>query len=167
MILSNKAKTSHPSPLQNSDRVIQSAGSEDSNDGCKGRGKYLGIDFGKAKIGLAVADGETKIAFALTTLANDKDFLPTLGKIIKDNEIGKIIIGIPAYKNRENIEYESIEFGKMLERELNIKVEYQNEMFTTKMAEDNLIEKGAKNIKNLDDKEAARIILQSWVDKKS
>jgi len=56
------------------------------------------------------------------------------------------------------MEYEGFAFGKLLEKELNIKVEYQNEMFTTRMAEDNLIEKGAKNIKNLDDKEAARII---------
>jgi len=47
-----------------------------------------------------------------------------------------------------------------------MEVEYQNEMFTTKIAQANLMEKGIKSIKKYDDMEAARIILQSWLDKK-
>jgi RNase H-fold protein (predicted Holliday junction resolvase) len=47
-----------------------------------------------------------------------------------------------------------------------MKIEYQEEMFTTKQAQRNLIEKGVKGIKKFDDQEAARIILQGWLDKK-
>lgn len=125
----------------------------------------LGIDFGKAKIGLAVADSETKIAFAHSTLENDKNLLIRLFEIIQAENIEKVIIGIPSYNNREDVEYESERFGKLLEKELDVEVEYQNEMFTTKIAHQNLIEKGVKHIKSQDDQEAARIILQSWLDK--
>ena len=46
-----------------------------------------------------------------------------------------------------------------------IRIEYQNEMFTTKMAQANLIERGVKHVSLHDDEEAARIILQEWLDK--
>jgi len=46
-------------------------------------------------------------------------------------------------------------------------VEYQNEMFTTKMAQANLIERGEKGVSQHDDEEAARIILQEWLDRKN
>lgn len=128
--------------------------------------QYLGIDFGKAKVGLAMADSETKIAFAHTTIDNDKDFLQKLTEIIQENNINKIIIGIPAYINKKNIEHEGEKLGKMIQKIINVEIEYQNEMFTTKIAQQSLIEKGAKHIKSQDDQEAARIILQSWLDKR-
>jgi putative holliday junction resolvase len=126
---------------------------------------YLGIDYGKAKIGLAIADSETKIAFALKTLDNNKAFLSDLVKIIQERDIKKIVIGVPAYINKENVEYEGKRLGKLIRETINIEVEYQNEMFSTKMAQQNLIDKGVKNVKSQDDQEAARIILQSWLDK--
>lgn len=126
--------------------------------------QYLGIDFGRSKVGLAMADSETKIAFAHTTIDNDKDFLQKLTEIIQENNINKIIIGIPAYINKKSIEYEGEKLGKMIKEIVDIEIEYQNEMFTTKMAQQSLIEKGAKHIKSQDDQEAARIILQSWLD---
>lgn len=126
---------------------------------------YLGIDYGKARIGLAVADSETKIAFAHSTVKNDRNFFMKLFEIIQAEKIKKVVIGIPTYVNREEVEYESEKFGKLLEKELDLEVEYQNEMFTTKMAQENLIKKGVKHVKSQDDQEAARIILQSWLDK--
>ena len=127
--------------------------------------RILGIDFGKAKIGLALAEYETKMAFAYATLPNDKNFLENLAEIIKKENISKIIIGIPSYISREKAEYEGKELGKLIKNIFpEIKIEYHNEMFTTKMAQANLIEKGARSIKKYDDIEAARIILQSWLD---
>ena len=123
----------------------------------------LGVDFGKAKIGLAFADTETKIAFSLSILENNNQLFDKLRKIIQEKEIGKIVLGITNYANREDEEKKS--FGKKLESELKIPVELHNEMFTTKMAQDNLKESGAKNIGKIDDSESAKIILQSWLDK--
>lgn len=46
-----------------------------------------------------------------------------------------------------------------------VSIAYQDEMFTTKMAQQNLIERGVKHVSKHYDEEAARIILQEWLDK--
>jgi len=123
----------------------------------------LGVDFGKAKIGLAFADTETKIAFSLTILENNNQLFDNLREIIAEKEIGRIVLGVTNYANQED-EDKKI-FGGKMEEELKIPVEFHNEMFTTKMAQDNLKESGAKNIGKIDDSESAKIILQSWLDR--
>jgi putative Holliday junction resolvase len=126
----------------------------------------LAIDYGKAKVGLAMADNETRIAFAYATLDNDKNFLQNLVDIIKKQNVNKIIIGIPSYINKKTIKYEGEKLGDLIKKIFpNMKIEYQDEMFTTKIAQENLIAKGVKGVKKYDDQEAARIILQSWLDK--
>jgi putative holliday junction resolvase len=125
----------------------------------------LGVDYGASKVGLSLADTETRIAFAYTTLKNDKGLLQSLAKIIKKESVGKIIIGVPAYVNRKEAIYAGEMFGELVKKALpDMEIEYQNEMFTTKMAQANLIEKQVKSVKKFDDQEAARIILQSWLD---
>ena len=131
----------------------------------RGTFSYLGIDWGKSDVGLALADEETKMAFAYKTLKNDRDFLRNLAKIIAEKNVKEVVIGIPSYINRERVEYEGETLGRIIEAKLSARVHYQNEMFTTKMAQANLIEKGVKKIKRYDDQEAARIILQDWLDK--
>ncbi|PIP27809.1 MAG: Holliday junction resolvase RuvX [Candidatus Moranbacteria bacterium CG23_combo_of_CG06-09_8_20_14_all_35_22] len=127
---------------------------------------YLGIDFGQAKVGLALADEETKIAFVYTTLKNDKNFLENMIKIIEKENVSKIIIGIPSYNNQKEAVYEGKKLGELIKKVLpEIEIEYQNEMFSTKMAQANLLEKGMKNVGKFDDSESAKIILQSWLDK--
>ncbi len=134
-------------------------------------GHYLGIDYGKADVGLALADEETKIAFVYKTLKNDKIFLQNLAEIIEKENVKMVVIGIPQY----NIKYDADpvksqgdngarKLGKFIEENLKVEVEYQNEMFTTKIAQAKLIEKGVKGIKRYDDQEAARIILQEYLD---
>lgn len=126
---------------------------------------FLGIDFGKSKIGLAVADGETKIAFALITLVNNKEFLAKLQEIIERENVKTIVIGITRHEKDQKSVDEKIAFGTMIERKFGITVMFQDEMFTTKMAQANIKLQGGRNIAKDDDKEAARIILQSWFDR--
>lgn len=128
----------------------------------------MGIDFGTSKIGLALADVEMEMAFVYQNIANDKKMLENLAKIVEKENIKKIIIGKSgklagsgATQKSFNVE----EVGKEIKKKLNVPVLYHEEMFTTKMAQDNLKEAGAKNIQKYDDQEAARIILQDWLDK--
>ena len=126
---------------------------------------FLGVDFGASKVGLALADQETKIAFAYKTINNDKDLFQKLAEVVAEENIGRIIIGIPSHVNKISVEYVAEKVGRIIEEKIGVPVEYQDEMFTTKMAQANLIEKGVKGVKKYDDQEAARIILQSWLDK--
>lgn len=138
----------------------------------------LGIDYGKSKVGLAIGDSETRIAFQYGTLNNDKNLLQKIAEIIEKENIQKIIIGasLASRVSRLNItdaEVKSLrlksdrpwQFGNQVSKLLKVKVEYQDEMFTTQQARRNLIEKGVKGTKKYDDQEAARIILQSWLDR--
>lgn len=129
-------------------------------------GHILGIDYGQADVGLALADTETRMAFASGKLKNDKNLIQEIAKIITREKVKTVVVGIPSYVNRKEVEYEGEKFGKILLQAFpGIAVEYQDEMFTTKMAQQNLIAQGRKGIKAHDDEEAARIILQEWIDR--
>jgi putative transcription antitermination factor YqgF len=113
---------------------------------------------------VAIADGETKVVLSYTTLKNDKHLLEKLGEIISKENITDVVIGIPLYINREEVEYEGEKLGKLIEKLFPVNAAYQNEMFTTKIAQARLIERGEKKVSKRDDSEAARIILQEWLD---
>ncbi len=126
---------------------------------------YLGIDFGMSKVGLAMAENITKIAFAYTILANDKNLVQKMITIIQKEKISQVIIGIPLYVEAAKTEKEAKKLGRQLVGKLpQLKIKYQNEMFTTKIAQANLKMQEIKKIQQYDDQEAARIILQSWLD---
>ncbi len=126
---------------------------------------YLGIDFGMSKVGLAMAENITKIAFAYTILANDKNLVQKMITIIQKEKISQVIIGIPLYVEATKTEKEAKKLGRQLVGKLpQLKIKYQNEMFTTKIAQANLKMQEIKKIQQYDDQEAARIILQSWLD---
>ena len=121
---------------------------------------YLGIDWGSKNIGVALAHQETGVALGYATLRNDDDLLVHLGKIISLEEVATVVIGIPPSLNRADTTYEGEKLGRLLERNFAVTVAYQNEMFTTKMAQANLIERGVKQASKHDDEESARIILK-------
>ena len=132
------------------------------------RRNYLGIDWGRAKIGVALAHAETKIAVAYGIWPVDEDLWPILGKIVRLEEIGTVVLGDPEHATpdeRSKIELQA--FRKKLETDLGVEVVMHNEMFTSKMAQANLAEAEKKVIGASDDAEAARIILASWLENKA
>lgn len=127
-------------------------------------GHILGIDFGKSKIGLAIADEETRMAFAFDTLPNNKYFFKKLDEIIRKENVKTIVMGATTHNKDIKSAEEKKDFAEMIRKETGLPVTFQEEMFTTKMAQDNIKKRGKKNITRSDDKEAARIILQEWLD---
>ncbi len=55
--------------------------------------KFLGIDYGGKRIGLAVSDENGSIAFPRETIANMRGVIETLKKVIKDENVGFIVVG--------------------------------------------------------------------------
>ena len=128
------------------------------------RENFLGLDWGSSKVGVALAHEETRLALAYGALQNDETFLQNIGALIEKEEIGTIIIGI--HKNDTFVgEHEGEKLGKRIGEAFQVAVEYQDEMFTSKMAQQNLISKGYIEVSSHDDAEAASILLQSWLDK--
>lgn len=57
--------------------------------------RYLGIDYGAKKIGLAISDTEGKFAFPLTIILNKnkEEAMENILNILKEKEIKNIVIG--------------------------------------------------------------------------
>jgi putative Holliday junction resolvase len=55
--------------------------------------KYLGIDFGTKRIGLALSDDGGTLAFPKEIIPNNKDTVSVIGDIIDKEKIEEIVIG--------------------------------------------------------------------------
>jgi putative Holliday junction resolvase len=53
--------------------------------------RIIGIDYGSKRVGVSISDPEQKFALPLTVLDNSALLLKEIEKIIKDNEVSKII----------------------------------------------------------------------------
>jgi len=131
--------------------------------------KILGIDYGGKKIGLAISDGKRKLARRFLTLENKslKESIMEIKRIVSKENIQKIIVGVPIGFGGESAQTKNIrEFSAKLSKSINIPTIEINEVFTSKMAEKNLLKAGikSKDVKKIVDQEAARIILQDYLD---
>ncbi len=125
--------------------------------------KYLGIDFGGARIGTAVSDSGGRIAFPKKILLNQNN--PRLGdqikSLISEEKISEIVIGLPLALDQKETE-ESGEVRKFvgwLKSITAIPLVFENEVFTTRMTKHEGV------LKSKADAASAAIILQSYLDK--
>lgn len=117
--------------------------------------KYLGIDFGKRKIGLAIA--EAGLAEPYRIIENGKWELE-IKKICEEEKIEKIIIGV----SEGQAEIVAKIFGEKLRLVINLPLEYFDETLTT---HDALVKmKEAKSKRQDEDAISAAIILQNYLD---
>ena len=133
--------------------------------------KILSIDHGDKKTGLAISDENEKLASRFLTVENKSadNLIKEIKKIVLENNIQKIILGIPIGFKGESAQTLNIkEFSAKLNENIEISLIEVNEIFTSKMAEENLRKAGVKGeeIKKTIDQEAARIILQDYLNKK-
>ena len=55
--------------------------------------RYLGIDYGAKKVGVAVSDESGEFSYPLKVLENSKDLIYDISYICKENNIGDIVVG--------------------------------------------------------------------------
>ena len=123
--------------------------------------KYLGVDWGQKRIGLALGDNEAKVAVPFDIVENFQDILD----IIKSEDIDCIILGEPTKMKGKQIalQKEYLDFAKKLKKQVQIPVKTVDERLSSKMA-DSL--RGGKKVSRADrDALAAMVILQSFLDK--
>jgi putative Holliday junction resolvase len=124
----------------------------------------LGIDWGQKKIGLAVAEPEISIASAFGVIENNEQVFDKIKTIVDDNDVDMIVIGkSPHLSQLDNVKLIE-EFGNTCCDYTNVAIIFAPEMFSTREAHTNLKSAGKKNIQANDDAEAARIILQQYLD---
>jgi len=130
--------------------------------------RVLGIDFGLKRIGLALTDPLLTFAYSLDTYMNDKNFWKKFEEIVKQNEVKKIIIGMPNEDRNKNLAASIKSFIKRIEEKFHIEVITWNEEFTSVIAEQMIIQSVPKKKKRRDkgliDKFSAAVILQEYLN---
>lgn len=122
--------------------------------------KYLGIDWGEKRIGLATAEEELNMALPLGTVADIAGILQT----IIEEEITTIVLGRP-YK-MASLEYDInsdfLKFVELLESQTKLPIIQIDERLSS-LAADAM--GGPKKMRAGRDEIAAALILQNYLDK--
>jgi putative Holliday junction resolvase len=129
------------------------------NDNEKLNKKYLGVDWGGARIGLAIGDSTIKIAIPFKVVSS----LDNILHIIKDEAIDIVVIGQPLSMRNEKEKAQSnfLDFLSLLKKKINIPIKTVDERLSSKQA-DKL--PGDKKTKAPQDAVAAMLILQTYLD---
>jgi putative Holliday junction resolvase len=138
--------------------------------------KKIALDVGDKTIGVAVSDPLLISAQGITTIQR-VGIRKDTGKVIdliREHECDTVVVGLPKkLDGTDSIQTEKVyEFKTMLENKLrssgmaDVKIVYQDERLTTVMAEKVLIDADVSRSKRkkVIDKQAAVIILQSYLD---
>ena len=119
---------------------------------------YLGIDYGLAHIGLALA--QSSLATPLNQLKNDLNLFSNLNKLISHHMITHIIVGLPSGP----IEQDVRSFASQLNRLTNIPVILHDETLSSQEATQKLSEIGASRQKRRNNHSyAATLILEDYL----
>lgn len=123
--------------------------------------RYLGIDFGLRNIGLSFAEGPLAEPLTQKQYQSLDELLKFLQRLIQDQQINTIIIGLPEGQLASQIK----EFGTQLQVATNLPIHYQDETLSTQTAKQKLIQAQAPQKKRRQDHLAAATqILQSYLD---
>ena len=134
--------------------------------------RYLGIDFGTQRIGLALSDemgwtAQPHSVLKHTSLEKDLD---ALAEIVRENDVGHIVIGLPRHMSGAEGEMAAMarNFADAAGQRFGLPVEFMDERLSSMAAERALIEGGVKRDKRrgVVDKVAAALILQTYLDSK-
>lgn len=124
--------------------------------------RTLGIDYGKSKIGLAIADGPLAEPLKVIKVKDLEDAVHKLLQILQVEHINKVVIGLSEGKMAE----ETKRFASIISHRSSIKMEMFDETLTSQDAQTLSIQAGInrKKRREMEDAYAAAIILQNWLD---
>lgn len=142
--------------------------------------RYLGIDFGSKRVGLALSDESGTLAFPYMVIKNDKTLLHEVGRIMKEQKVKLAVIGESKdFNGKDNpIAEQAEDFKKTLERVTHKQVEYEPEFLTSVQAGRRYSRRSggsrgsglraeSRKTNEMLDASAAAIILQSYLDRTS
>lgn len=132
----------------------------------------MGLDVGEKRIGVAVTGESNRVAFPECVIDNRRndDVFERIGRLADEKNISCIVVGLPLNmdgtcgKQAEKV----IKFAESLEKKTGSEVKLWDERLSTREAEHVLLsaEMSRRKRKEVVDKLAAQLILQSYIDSK-
>ena len=129
--------------------------------------RILALDYGRRHIGVAISDelGVTAQPLAALERKNRREDLRRLREVVKKNQAGLIIVGLPLHLSgkRGEMAAEAEQFAARVQKELGLPVVMRDERLTTWEAEE--MAKESRSAKSADlDSLAAAILLREYLD---
>lgn len=123
--------------------------------------KYLGIDYGEKRVGVAVSDAEGKVAFPKVVFDNDTELTKKISDFCIKEDVGAIVVGESKnYKGEDNkINPKIISFKKELSVVIKLPISLEPEFLSSAQVENTF------GKTDMLDASAAAIILQTFLDK--
>ena len=134
--------------------------------------RYLAVDLGDKRTGLAIGDDETRLASPLTVIevARGEMLIDAIADSIKEQAPDAIVLGLPL--NMDGTEGPQAklarEFGEQLQKRCGLEVNYHDERLTSFAADQQMAGTGRthKQKKRLRDALAAAEILRDFLDER-
>jgi putative Holliday junction resolvase len=122
--------------------------------------KYLGIDYGTKRVGIATSDDGGTMAFPLRVLLNSRSLVAHLTKICKDERIDAIVMGESHDRSgKPNPLMKSIvPFTEELKKSTGLPVSFMNEAYSSREA------MHLQGDNDMNDASAAALVLQSYLE---
>lgn len=129
--------------------------------------RILAIDYGSSRIGIALSDPLRVLALPHCVLKNDKAFWENLEKLIQNQNVKRVLIGLPLnYSGEETAKTREIrKFGEEFRRHFALPFEFVDEDFTSAEANEALqkMKFSISESRQVIDKVAAALILQNYL----
>ena len=133
--------------------------------------RILGLDPGERRVGVALSDPTGTIASPHSVIdRRSVELTEAVRSLCEEHDVEQIVVGLPT--GLSGVEGPSAKaartVGTSVADATGLPVEYQDERFTTVTAEAALLEGGVRRAKRRDvrDKVAAAVILQTYLDRK-
>jgi len=133
--------------------------------------RYLAIDYGTKRTGLAICDASETIASPLAVLHGQKELLNKIADIVETENVEAIVLGLPLNMNgTEGTQTKlTLKFAEQLKSRLTIPVNLQDERLSSFGAEEKLapaeLTRGER--KKRIDAVAAAEILEAFLEEKA
>jgi putative Holliday junction resolvase len=132
--------------------------------------RYLAIDYGSKRVGLAVCDPDETIASPLCVIEGHKDVIAKIAEVVRQEGVGGVVVGLPLNMDDSVGPQAKVifHFAEQLERVLVVPVHFQDERLSSFGAEEKLAgaEFAKKKKKKHLDAVAAAEILEAFLEAK-
>lgn len=127
--------------------------------------RYLGVDYGLKKVGLAVSEGQIASPLKVLDVSSLADAISKITHVIKQENIDRVVIGVPDSGEAKSAVKKFIRELKNGFKEKTVSIIEADETLSSSLAKNLMIDLGVgEKSRQKEDAYSATVILQNFLD---